>query len=1103
MANSRDSLLQQLKGRANTRGWGAIVSFNRTKVNHLLAQQHIARFSTDSFLPAIRGTVQLEGPETLELSGIILSAPRLSFENASLRDSRARLNMDIVGGTVTHYSSAPGSPTRALSSFNISEQHGYRLEADIELRKVTGGLNKNSEVILDISNAIDFTTNLIDLGVGPTLIGDFFKARFEDLPAKQQVYSLGLLDFNADDLLAPKDFYILTQAAPEGKNLKSDSYGDGAVVLFVRTKNNFHDGTLPADESEFPYLIPDDKVPGEERSRYSGSLLISRQAVMYWFIVPYIKNHVGRGLNFTSQEDMIRSADYRLTAVAGEYQAEPIDIQYDHGREKFHFIKSDLRFPFSQKLSLFIRPDFRLALEWNGTETETFHYWDDISGWWDEHKDVNVNFEYTLSIIFDNQLNASDNTLSFIRSSESSQNVSVSIDGEEELYQPLMSKAKDALEEVLTQMLGLFKYISIPEINFFAINHLLFPEHNALILKEAYLPGDLTLFGEVDPAMTSFSLKPLYTTVKTGDDLQFEIVELRYRARAANITWSVRDIDGSRSQGVITQDGLYSAPSVGQLEDKTTRNVVTATFTDPQTQEIRTASALVVVVATSMAMTPALHAIDLRTPRNVTFKVSTLSGNPVTWAPLPTEQGTLTGNGQEATYIPPATVPSGKFLPVTIEAIDTGTQARCPGTVLLINGVMPMDVKPAFHPGLAPSASLRMSLPGQLNDARNLQWSVATGEGSIDATGNFKAPDSITQPYTVIQCSYFDGIGTLSGYGVIHLSEIAPRAKWERLTDFTIKEASGSAVLFANGLEQVKVRVAVKTFDDQGSEVFLTPSELNSMRLIVAETGDDLPYVDEDGVPANAPEGKKWGVSETKNPYQYYPVDPSRSSEPQALDGSGKYLYIQTRDSTPLRIAVALTRADLVEFNSTESGGSEEKDNILKVTPQPPPTYSADSYEFTHLRVEGGEDNDYELNTVDYYYLRFKQSVRYIKFVSIEFDGPSSIVQWESRQYAEEMGSYTGYTLSAGRTLLFEPLLMQSIAPESRPHLDVVPGKEAPEGAVLFSLHRRSDFSFNNDSDFERPMKLQLIDEYGNLHRITVQFKSPSDRNELTIIASN
>ncbi|MBI6852478.1 hypothetical protein YA0002_06845 [Pseudomonas cichorii] len=1101
MANSKDSLLQTLKGRTNTRGWGAIVSFNRTKVNHLLAQQHIARFSTDSFLPAIRGTVQLEGAETLELNGIILSSPRLSFENASLKDSMARLNMDIVGGTVTHYSNAPGSPTRALSSFNISEQHGYHLNADIELRKVVGGINKDSEVILDISRATDFTTNLIDLGVSPTLIGEFFKDRFDLLPPEQQIYSLGLLDFNADDLLAPKDFYILTQAAPEGKNIKSDSYGDGAVVLFVRTKNNFHDGTLPVDESEFPYLIPDDKVAGEDRSMYSGSLLIARQAILHWFVAPYIKNLVGRGLNLAVVDENL---NYQLKATAGSYSVGKIDVITESGGiHTYHFIKEELSFSFIDNLTIYIRPDLRLALKWSGTSTETFLVWDDQWGWWDSEYYTDAVFDYTLDLIFDTVLDPVKNTVQFERSSQSSYTYEIHITRSVLDPKNLINKAYAVLEEAMHEMLDLFKNIDIPEINFFGINHLLFPEHNALILKEAYLPGDLALFGEIDPALTSFSLNPLYTTIKTGDTLQFEIVELRYRKQAATITWSVRDIDGSRSQGIISTGGLYTAPAVGQLEDKTARNVVTATFTDPQTQETRTASALVVIVSSSMAMAPALHAIDLRYPRNVTFKVSSLNNNPVAWAPLPPEQGTLSAQGHEATYSPPASLPPGRFMPITIEAIDTGTQARCPGTVLLINGIMPMDVKPAFHPGLAPSASLHMSLARQQDDASSVQWSVATGEGNIDTTGNFKAPDVITQPYTVIQGSYFDGVGTQLGYGVVHLSEIAPRATWVSLQDFTIKQESGSVILFANGLQQIKLRVAVKPFDDQGKEVSLTPSELNSMRLIVADTGNELPYIGEKGVPADAPEGKQWGVNESRNPYQYHPAPRSPIREPQALDGSGKYLYIQTRSTTPLRIAVALTRADQAEFNSTEQDGSEANHNIIRITPRLAPTYTTDSYEFTHVRVVGGEDNDYELNTIDYYYLKFLLTGQYIKFVAIEFDGPGSMVQWESRQYSELMGSYTGYALPTSKTLIFEPLLMQSIPPELRPSLDVIPRQEAPEGALLISLHRRSDFMFHDDSNFAQPMKLKLIDEYGNLHKIRVQFKSPSDRNELTITATN
>jgi hypothetical protein len=1110
MANSKESLLLKMKGRSTTWGWGAIVSFNRAKVNLLLAQQHIARFSTDSFLPALRGDIALEGSERLELSNMILSAPRLSFESASLKDSRARLHMDIVGGTVTRTSHDPGSPSRVLSSFNISEQHGYVLDADIELRKVVGGISKESEVILDISKATAFTSNLIDDGITPTLIGDFVKKKFEELPAELQTYSLGLLEFNADDLLAPKDFYILTQAAPEGNNIKSDSYGDGAVVLFVRTKNNFYNGILPSgdegSEDAFPYLIPDDKVPGEDRSLYSGSLLISRQAVIFWFMVPYLKTHIGRGVNFEERDDSDISGDYKLQAMSGAYAAAPIDVVYNSSPHHYHFIKNDLTFPFRDSLSMVIRDDCRLALEWHGVRIEKFHFWDDVSGWWDEHKDVDVEFTYDLSIIFDTYLDANANTISWVRSSASTQSASTRIiDAPLDVYAYLATRTHEVLRDIMGDIFNLFLSMDIPEINFFAINHLLFPEHNALILKEAWLPGDLAMFGEVDPALTSFSLKPLYTTVKAGNTVQFEIVELRYRASAAGITWGVRNIDGSRSQGEVTQSGLYSAPSLGQLEDTSTRNIVTATFTDARTLQTRTASAMVVVVANAMAISPAMHAIDLRyTHREVTFRASTLSGNPLRWTPLSINQGTLVANGNEATYTPPVNAPAERFTAVTIEVTDTGNQEKCVGVVLLINGVLPIDVKPAFHPGLAPSASVHLSLAGGLESVQNLTWSVPVGNGRVDATGKFTAPDIISFPYSVVQCSYFDGIGTQSGYCVLHLSEIAPRPTWETLSDFTIKEESGSAMLFANGLQQVQVRVTVKVFNDKDEQVGLSPTELNSMRLITRD-GDYLPYVMESGVPEDenedAPEFRRWGVNRKHNRnYRFYPAS---GASVRAPDDDWKFLWIQTRGVTPQRIAVELTRADNVQFKSTDKDGSEEKHNIIRITPVEPPTYNREAYTFTSERIVGRPDNEVELNSVDYYILRFNESVQNIKFVSIEFEGPTSMVQWESRQYAEEVGSYTGYAFSGSKTLLFEPLLMQSVPPASRPTIDIPPGKEPPPGAVLISLHRRMDFPFDNNSDFERPMVFKLIDEFGNPHRIRVHFKSPTERNELEFTPMN
>ena len=568
----------------------------------------------------------------------------------------------------------------------------------------------------------------------------------------------------------------------------------------------------------------------------------------------------------------------------------------------------------------------------------------------------------------------------------------------------------------------------------------------------------------------------------------------------------MRDIDGSRSQGEITQDGLYTAPSLDQLEDKTTRNIITATYTDPDTQKEITASAMVVIVASSMAMAPALHAIDLRhEPKPFMFRVSSLTDNPVTWTPLPAGLGTLTGSGKQATYTPPTSAPAGIFNSITVEAVDSVTQQKSTGIVLLVNGTMPMDVRPAFHPGLAPSGSVTLSNPGMRDATQSTTWSVEIGDGEVDDLGKFTAPDKITFPYSVVRFGYFDGIGTQSGYSVIHLSEIAPRALWTSVANFEIKEQSGSASLFANGLAQVIVKVSVQPMDGN-TEVDLTASELASLRLIFAEDQNELPYVGEDGIPEAAPSEKQWAANKVNSGYRPHPATPP--SAPLAEDKNSVFLFIHTRGVTFKRIAAALTRADYAEFNSTENDGSEEKDNIIKITPVVPPSYTEDNFEFTRLKRSEGDqgdagdpgdqdEDDYELNTTDYYTLRLKDGSQYIDFVRFEFEGHSSMVQWESRQFAEEVGSYTGYSLSGSNSLQFDPVFIRTIPELQRPSTTLLGNITTPQGAILISLHRRMNFPYNDMiyEEFTHPIRLKLIDEFGNLHRINVQFKS---RNELT-----
>lgn len=58
---SKQELIEWLKLKPRTAGWGAIVSYDRSKCNALLMEDYINKFTTDSYLPPIDRSVPTGG----------------------------------------------------------------------------------------------------------------------------------------------------------------------------------------------------------------------------------------------------------------------------------------------------------------------------------------------------------------------------------------------------------------------------------------------------------------------------------------------------------------------------------------------------------------------------------------------------------------------------------------------------------------------------------------------------------------------------------------------------------------------------------------------------------------------------------------------------------------------------------------------------------------------------------------------------------------------------------------------------------------------------------------------------------------------------------
>ena len=279
--NSRSEIIKQLNGKSVTYGWGAITVFNRTRINRFLEQQYITRLEGYSFLPAFKGDVSLEGSSsgTVQLESIVLGKPLLSFaDEASLDESYATVSMNVISGTVLMMQ--PGERvSRVSTSLRIRESQGYQLKLRIKLSVVAGSINDQGLVIMDLKEGVDFTCNVLPDYLDQEAIGGAFKEYFTNLPVYQRVFVLGMLDVSAYDPLAPKEFAILTQRAPEAGKMASANYGDGAVVVFIRVAADEQMGTLPGDNSGFPYLIPDDVEDGE--NIYSAAIMIAEKWKKY------------------------------------------------------------------------------------------------------------------------------------------------------------------------------------------------------------------------------------------------------------------------------------------------------------------------------------------------------------------------------------------------------------------------------------------------------------------------------------------------------------------------------------------------------------------------------------------------------------------------------------------------------------------------------------------------------------------------------------------------------------------------------------------------------------------------------------------------------
>ncbi|WP_339475097.1 MULTISPECIES: hypothetical protein [unclassified Pseudomonas] len=652
------------------------------------------------------------------------------------------------------------------------------------------------------------------------------------------------------------------------------------------------------------------------------------------------------------------------------------------------------------------------------------------------------------------------------------------------------------------------------------IQSLLFPgEKNVFVEHSRHVPKDLVIFGSLDPSRTSLTIEPGVHVMKAGS------VPFEYKAylngTAKSVTWSVRSLNSNTSAGTINATtGFYQPVSAAELGRDLVRNIVTASYIDPQTQIEHEVQALLLVSTRSMTISPGVVSrIEGQTTSTVTFVATALRGATLTWKePL---YGTLSVSGHTATYTPPSAaqlLALPEFTVVDTITVEDDTGETVEASVVLTRVAPTLDIEPRFSARVGRSASVTLTEMSGAPDTFTRTWQVI-GEGTVSDDGTYTAPTTPHRPYDIVRCeiSHPDFGLLFAGYSTIKLAAHIEEPGWSALTRFDL-DTLRSDQAFANGFQQIPLQISIET---NGAR--LTPDEEDSLKMVYVRSNQYVPELPalQEGIAEDAPgNDKEWAQTRIGNRFKPFPsssssATPPRTDEPAALPNRID-LFMQTRAAQPTQFYAVFDDELGNPWSSDVYPGDEN--GIILLKPVPAPSPNIDNYKLTRQRVAGGggsdpdsdHDFDWFLKTTDYWALTYlRENQVGVDFLTAEVRGFQSIVQWESPAPNETMFSYTGYGYgdpkkpNEASVMHYDSLLVENLGLPVKN--DMEPGHSLAAGKFRVGLFRlehsdgiRQDRRVKLHPLRSAKLKVYLTDDEGNHHKIAIGFPS-ADRNRLYV----
>lgn len=628
--NSVQEILDWLKVKPRMLGWGAVLAYGRSETNAVLLQEYVHRFaSADYMAPITEEILDNQSPTSKDfLHNYQMDAPRLSFLDSTLQKSSARVTMKVVGGSHLKFNKAPGNSQWTLSS--VAEEDaldGPTLKYKIDLVASSGSVTSAGEVILDISTGTEYEMTGFDSPHLQRVAGARMQAAFRPLPDSVKKFKLNKLEFTPDQALKPAGFEIRTHNKKgSGANLlSSEDEGEGAVLLFVRMEGE-QNGTLPVDNADFKYLLPDGYTAtvliGEKifTETFMAKGLFAINELPIFTYTPLIQDEVifgikgiQGGIKLESQDVM--SQRYSMKVPVFELKFDEIYHEIFDSRFVCHlpgFIVSYNPSVFTDSCGV-IASGFQLI-------PATLYVLDGAP------VTIPGNFLLTYGSFIAMEFSIEGGSVVFKRTTSASENYYKILGEDFYEYDLDLSLVYQMIEKgVVNSMEAAFERYAaqLPVINAFTLNSLLFRGDNSVNLESAFLARDIALFGHVGPTSTTFTIVELEPVIGHSEVFKFTTNPPRN-----DLKWAVHNIiDETVPKGSIGElSGLYTAPVASELEGNFVRVRVTASVGG------HTSSALVTVMRRGITVNPMIRIATASDPLALDVSAGTIGGGALQWS---------------------------------------------------------------------------------------------------------------------------------------------------------------------------------------------------------------------------------------------------------------------------------------------------------------------------------------------------------------------------------------------------------------------------------------------------------------------------------------